>query len=108
MSTTDHVPSGWGAFDAGEGEIEARDGEVVVVTVYGDEPEDWDEARLIAAAPELRAACEKFLAVFPGCSCGFGPPGGPKCLACKARAAVAKACGASRGPGVTQREGLAP
>ncbi len=44
---------------------------------------------------DLLAACEAYLVAFALCSCDFGPPGGPECLACKTRAAVAKARGES-------------
>jgi hypothetical protein len=72
------------------------DGIGLVCTVYsGLEPAGSSEAnaRLIAAAPDLLAACEAMFVHFPGCACDFGPIGGPKCFPCKVRAAVAKAKG---------------
>jgi hypothetical protein len=89
-----HTPGPWVVHhdaDCKEIEITAEDGRTIAF-MFGNQPQDVADANLIAAAPDLLAACEGFLSVYTGCSCCFGSPG-HRCNPCFTRAAVARAKG---------------
>lgn len=51
----------WRSEDDGDGDIFVKNDDGVVASVFGDEQQALDDARLMAAAPELLAACQVFL-----------------------------------------------
>lgn len=108
---SEHTPGPWRVHDefilaGGEG----RGGRVIAMNHdrihYECEPENEANAHLIAAAPDLLAACIDTLVEMREagwtCSCSAGYPA---CAKCKIRAAVAKAQGLASHDG--QREGAA-
>ena len=106
MKTTKHTPGPWSvaSYEAGKVVIEAHDGSDVAELIWCDKPGIVEmckaDAALIAAAPDLLAACKEAIAELTNARGGYpswnATPGRVQCALNLLRAAIARAEGGAK------------
>ena len=86
-----HTPGPWRLGPINYADIYGGESGELVALAIKDLPETVDNARLIAAAPDLLKAARSFASLYYGHKTGDCTP--PGCAICRCRAAIAKAEG---------------